>query len=70
MASNDGTSSATCAFLELPVEIRLEIYRHLLSSKYIKRKIQYDPDEVSVINTTFEDIPPFFDVSLLIVAMR
>lgn len=37
MAARPSESS----FLQLPVEIRLEIYRYLLSSKYIRRKIPY-----------------------------
>ena len=33
--------SASCAFLRAPAEIRVEIYRYLLASKYIKREILY-----------------------------
>ena len=47
MSSTSLSVPVSCAFLRAPVEIRVEIYRYLLSAKYIKHEIKY---EVSVFH--------------------
>lgn len=41
MSLNTGTLVVNCGFFRVPVEIRSEIYRYLLSSKYIRKEISY-----------------------------
>ena len=49
MSSIGLSTPAGCAFLRAPVEIRLEIYRYLLSSEYTKREIAYEVGVVHAI---------------------
>lgn len=53
MSGNTRTLVESCGLFRVSVEIRSEIYRHLLSSKYIRKEISYQVSAFDVLLMIF-----------------